>query len=136
MAMAVSDPRSDKYGKYLSAKDVQELTQPGDADVHILQQWLNASSVPYRVRGIDGFELHLAIEEAETLFQTKFYKVSNAATGQQAWRASSYSLPADIEAVVAAVYGIHGLPLPPRMDHPPQSERPMEPFDVSPSALE
>lgn len=133
LAMGVSDPQSPEYGKYLSVDEIQKLTQPSSQDVHTLQHWLNASGIPFRSRSANGFEVNLTVEQAEALFQTQFYQVHNIATEQRVLRAASFSLPKEVDAVVTAVYGIHGLPLPPRKY---SSKLLMQPYPVTPSVLE
>ena len=48
------------------------------------------------------------------LLKTKFRLVTNTATGQSILRASSFALPAAAADALAAVFGVHGLPLAPK----------------------
>lgn len=132
IAMRVSDPRSDMYGKHLSTAEIYNLTRPSVADAAILGQWLGAHDVPFVTKGSNGFEVSLTTEKAKTLLNTQFSRAYNDVTKQQVVRASDYSLPAGVDAVVAAVYGVHGLPLPPRtaLGTPPTT-----PASVTPSVL-
>lgn len=132
IAMRVSDPRSDMYGKHLSTAEIYNLTRPSVADATIFRQWLGAHDVPFVTKGSNGFEVSLTTEKAQTLLKTEFSRASNDVTKQKVVRASDYWLPAGVDAVVAAVYGVHGLPLPPRtaLGTPPTT-----PASVTPSVL-
>ena len=48
------------------------------------------------------------------LLNTTFRQLSNTATGQRVVRATELTIPAEVEGAVASVFGLHGLPLPPR----------------------
>merc|ERR1719253_261421 len=54
----------------------------------------------------------MSVEEAAKLFQTSFRSVVNPATGQSKLRAGPYTVPDEISNAV--VFGLHGLPLPPK----------------------
>ena len=73
------------------------------------------------------------VADAEALLATKFGLLRNAATGQSVLRAGDYSLPDAVEGAVAAVFGLHGVPLPPRQ--PLRSADPDEPASVTPAVL-
>ena len=78
-------------------------------------------------------QLTCGVEEAAALFETEFHVLSHAHTDHRLVRAASYSLPEAVEDVVAAAFGLHGLPLPPR--HPLIGAPPSRPANVTPDVL-
>lgn len=119
IARRVSDPQSPEYGQYLSGMAVAELTKPEDAHAAAVTEWLSQAFLNFTVSGGGRVvELQLTTGLAAPLFQTDFRFVLNSCTGQQVVQALDYRLPAPIAASVSAVYGLHGLPLPPRPRRP------------------
>ena len=60
----------------------------------------------------DQFQLKINVAQAEQLFETFFHRVENPITGQTWHRASTLHVPAEVAPHIAAVFGLHGLPLP------------------------
>merc|ERR1711948_236042 len=81
-------------------------------------------------------EVSLTASSAAALLKTTFHHAASEATGQSVVRASDYSLPAQVEDAVAAVYGMHGLPLPPRKSIRGPNPFPPEPVNVTPAVIE
>jgi len=133
VANSVSDPKSPSYGKYLSLADLDTLTAPKASDVAAVENWFSASNVPFqRVREL--VEVSLTATSAAKMFTTSFHHVANDATGQSVVRAGDYMLPAEVDDAVAAVYGMHGLPLPPRK--PIGASARQNPVDVTPAVIQ
>merc|ERR1711948_85678 len=80
-------------------------------------------------------EVSLTASSAAALLKTTFHHAASEATGQSVVRASDYSLPVQVEDAVAAVYGMHGLPLPPRKSIRGPNPFPPEPVNVKFRAL-
>jgi tripeptidyl-peptidase-1 len=135
IASEVSDPQHASYGKYLSNADISKLTAPSAADVAAVEGWLSESNVPFNRVG-ELVEVKLTATSAATLLGTTFHHAASDATGQSVVRASDYSLPAQVEDAVAAVYGMHGLPLPPRKPILGPNPFPPEPVNVTPAVIE
>lgn len=57
---------------------------------------------------------HLTVGQASALFGTTFHALENSVTGQTAVVGEAVNVPEAVAPHVEAVYGIHGLPLPPR----------------------
>lgn len=138
IAMRVSDPRSARYGKYLSGSAIAELSAPAPQSIAVVEAWLSAvPGVTFRrtneIVSVDG-----AVDALEQLLRTRFHRVVNTAHGQSRVRAGAFLLPDAVEQAVAAIFGLHGLPLPPRpaarrrsrIPHPQQ-----EPANITPSVL-
>jgi len=112
-ALAVSDPASPSYGEYLSANQIRALTAPKTQDMAAVTIWLNASSVEYQTRHSNVVS-SMSVETASKLFSTEFHVAAHLVSGQSLIRASDYELPTTVEDSLSTVFGLHGLPLPPR----------------------
>ena len=113
IALEVSDPDSPTYGRFLSQQQLDEMTRPADADVATVARWLNAHSVHWAMRGASNVEVSATAAQASKLLGTRFHTVHNSAHGQALVRAAGYSIPDDVRPCVAAIFGLHGRPLPP-----------------------
>jgi tripeptidyl-peptidase-1 len=116
IALAVSDPQSPEYGNHRSAAAVAELTAPTAADTATVRSWLAASACNVVAEHSTDrlFAVRCSAAAASELLATSFRTLSNAATGQSVTKATEFSLPDDVAAATDAVFGLHGLPLPPR----------------------
>merc|ERR1712166_329995 len=114
-ALEASNPRSLKYGQYLSIEEIARLTAPSDIAVEAVTQWL-ANSLPATAitQRASTLEVKCSLAQAEALFNTQFGMLYNNNTRQAVVRAGDFTLPEHLEKHVAAVFGLHGLPLPPR----------------------
>ena len=136
-ALRVSDPRSADYGEHLTRAQIYALTAPAAVDVAVVEGWLG------RARGVAFERTHElvrvrgSVNALEDLLDTQFYHVSNVRHNQHLVRAGSYTLPGPVDNVVDAVFGLHGLPLPPRTAPPVSLQRgqPIEPCPVTPAVL-
>lgn len=132
-ALAVSDPTSPTYGAYLSQNRIDELTAPSAHAITTVTNWLSTHGAHFTVtREIVHVATTVAI--AEGLLQTTFRRFSTRSR-KQLVRAGSYQIPMDIDNAVAAVFGLHGVPLPsnpPRISAARTSDMPAA---VTPSVL-
>jgi len=137
LALAVSDPSSPAYGSFLNSAQLEALTAPKAEDVAHVRAWIESAGVTsYTVKG-SRIEVTSTIEQAGLLFTTRFATLTNAKFGQTVHRAGEYSIPEDIDEHVQAVFGLHGLPLPPTGPLPTVTTAPpAEPADVTPAVLE
>ena len=113
VALAVSDPTSATYGQHLSVAEIDAITRPLAADLMAVTAWLGKDRTT-TVEKARTVSLTCTVAEAEELLQTSFRTVHNPRTGQSALRAGAVHVPEDVRAAIAAVYGIWGLPLPPK----------------------
>jgi hypothetical protein len=58
-------------------------------------------------------EVDTAVGVAEKLLQTTWNRVENSLTAQTVHRASGFTIPSHVEDSIAAVFSVHGYPLPP-----------------------
>ena len=109
IALAVSDPRSDHYGEFLA--DPQALATPAASALAEVQDWLESTGA--RITSVVGSRVEIASTQAqaEKLFSTKFVTLVHK-SGLSVVRAGDYLIPDAIDAKVATIFGLHGLPLP------------------------
>jgi len=130
IALDVSNPDSPDYGQYLSQARVDEITAPAAVDVTAVRSWLSSwTGTTAEANGGRLFVLTAPATAMGSLLKTQFRRVTNAATGQTTLRAASFTLPTAAAAAVAAVFGVHGLPLPPK--HNPRSQESSDRFPTS-----
>ena len=136
VALAVSDPASPSYGEYLSTAALEAMTAPDPADLRAIRDWIDREAGPdARVEVHRGRRVVVTLPrgDAERLLRTKFETLVNAHTGQRKVRAGDYTLPAEVHAAASAVYGLHGLPLPPRKKA--SQAPPAKPAEVTPAVI-
>lgn len=96
----VSDPRSERYGKYLSMEEVHDLFAPIEDHVQTIKEWLQRS-------GIDGSRIvhsdnkgwlafDATTEEAERLFRTEYYEHEHSQSDRVRVGCDEYHLPEHI----------------------------------------
>jgi len=110
----VSNPAHAKYGQYMTMAEVNQFTKPSDGDMANVVDFLSAScdAVVDTAQGTVSCELTVAA--AEALFNTEFRRFSHISTGRSVVRALDYTLPGHVGASLDAVFGLHGIPLPPK----------------------
>ena len=141
IATAVSDPTSPEYTNYLTTAEVLAMTAPLAEDMGAVTGWLEASGVGYQVRHSNVIAA-MPVATAAKLFSTTFHVAEHKANAQALIRAADYELPAEVEASVQTVFGLHGLPLPPRQAvvaaahlRLQEEARPKMPANVTPAVL-
>lgn len=109
---AVSDPRSPSYGRYLSRDEVRAAVAPTDAAVEAVTRWVGggaADDVTVHAHG-DMVTAVTDVARAEKLLQAPFFVHRHDASGRVASRCESYTVPAELDGVVAFVGGTTRLP--------------------------
>lgn len=114
-ALKASTPGDALYGQYMTSAEVASLSQPTESVVGTVKTWLA------EIDGCDAVDMNrellsveCTVEGAQAALLTTLDTVHNEATKQSTLRAGDYSLPADVEQAVTTIYGLHGLPLPPK----------------------
>lgn len=110
----VSDPKNEKYGKFLSRQEVANLTSNAAGTEHV-SKFLNQNGVRI-VKSTPHGEFITAsapISQWERLFATTFYTFAQSGAKKPVTRAHHYSIPAEIEEYVSAVFNT--VQLPPRL---------------------
>jgi tripeptidyl-peptidase-1 len=114
-ALSVSDPRSPRYGQFLSSAEISAMTAPSPADTEAVARWLSPACTFAKVDHATGIiRATLNVKDASTLLDTKFSRVHNGFTDQQTLRAGEYSVPQGVANKIDAIFGLHGLPTPPK----------------------
>lgn len=134
IALDVSNPKSPRYAQYLSAKAIRELTEPTPAAFRTVEEWLEAQGAFSLERIGNVVRCQMAAANVSKALDTTVAHVENQATGQRAVRATHYTIPASIAPLVSAIFGLHGLPLPPR-GQPGSSDSNFNPVDVTPDVI-
>ncbi|KAF4963087.1 hypothetical protein F66182_18143, partial [Fusarium sp. NRRL 66182] len=97
---AVSDPRSDRYGQYLSLEEVHDLFAPAEHHVESIKEWLHHSGIDKsRIVHSDNkgwLAFDATTEEAERLFQTEYFEHEHAQSDRVRVGCDEYHLPEHI----------------------------------------
>ena len=137
IAHAVSDPTSPSYGDFKTTAEIMALTAPATADMDAVTNWLTASGVGYQIRH-SNIIAAMSVATASELFSTTFHVAEHTAHGQSLIRAAGYAIPSAVEASIQTVFGLHGLPLPPRQAAVLRSHGaafPKQPANVTPAVI-
>ncbi|XP_030921114.1 tripeptidyl-peptidase 1, partial [Geospiza fortis] len=112
LVQAVSDPRSPRYGQYLSLEQLRDLVQPSPATLMTVLKWLQGHGVEdcRSVTTLDFLECYLPASTAERLLPgAEFHRYVQ---GQQSLVRSPlpYSVPAELAEHLDFVGGLHRFP--------------------------
>lgn len=130
IAQKVSDPRSESYGQYLTASQLESLTMPTAAHWSTVENWMVAAKIPFKRVSHNVLEVSANVAIAASLLKTNFSYFANNKTGQRVVRADTYEVPKAVDEALAAVYGMHGFPLPLA-----PKELPGQPAKVTPTVI-
>jgi len=132
IANQVSDPSSPEWGNFLTQAQIDEITKPNAADVIAVKSWINSNGCSAEQKQ-GKFNVGCTVANAEKLFQTQFLALVNNETAQATVRSvTDYEIPA----AVSAVFGVHGLPLPPSANLVVKALNvPGQPVDVTPDVI-
>jgi hypothetical protein len=132
-ALEVSTPSSPSYGHFLKQAEIDALTAPAAADVAAVTGWLAQHPAVACSADRERLLCRGSVAAAGRLLRTQFFLMSHAAEQRGPLvRASSYTLPAAVDGAVAAIFGLHGLPLPRRRRRAPPAA---EAASVTPAVL-
>ena len=139
-ALEVSTPKHPRYGQYWTASEIEELTAPTPEHVRTVSAWLDEHGVGY-TREKECLRVSTSVDAASRLLSTTFGNYHREVDGRRKVRADGEpTLPARVEAAVDAIFGLHGVPLPPRTPLLSSSSKgpnpmPKEPAKVTPTVL-
>ena len=130
VATAVSDPDSPTYGEFISQAQLDAIVAPKSADVAAVTSFLQENGVTYQRKGVSMIEARTTVAKASEMLNTKFHVARHDTDAYAVVQAGDYELPASIHSAVAAVFGLHGLPIPRQVAAPPH-----QPANVTPAVI-
>lgn len=110
----VSNPQSPDYTQYPTMEEVVAMTAPAPASVEAVRAWLVVTGQHFVEAATGDFVVSTTVGEASKLFHTSFSSMVNDVTSQTAVVGDAVVVPDEIAAHIDTVFGVHGLPLPPR----------------------
>jgi tripeptidyl-peptidase-1 len=135
IALDVNDPESKNYGNFITQEELDRLTSPKASDTLAVKSWLNAHGIAYAIEGVSNIKVFTSAYKASKLLNTRFHHISNSKHSQSVVRAGEYSVPEEVHASIAAIFGLHGLPLPPPKPLVITSTAPGAPAKVDPNVI-
>ena len=133
-ALEVSTPGLPRYGKFLTVEEIERLTAPSPADVNAVTAWLRSHDIGF-TRNKECLLAEATVGKATDLLQTGFHLFRRKVDGRLKVLAGEYALPPHIDQAVEAIFGLHGVPLPPRVELPKRNPSDPEPANVTPTVL-
>eukprot|EP00316_Scyphosphaera_apsteinii_P011229 CAMPEP_0119307148 /NCGR_PEP_ID=MMETSP1333-20130426/7721_1 /TAXON_ID=418940 /ORGANISM="Scyphosphaera apsteinii, Strain RCC1455" /LENGTH=758 /DNA_ID=CAMNT_0007310623 /DNA_START=26 /DNA_END=2302 /DNA_ORIENTATION=+ len=133
LALEVSTPGHASYGRFLSTREIDELTRPSPEARNAISTWLSEAGVHDATFERENVFVSCPVGLASALLETTFsvYKRGSKAI----IRASSgYKVPDGIAKNVATIFGLHGIPRPPHLAAPALAP-PHRPAKVTPAVL-
>jgi tripeptidyl-peptidase-1 len=114
--MAVSSPRSERYGQHLTREEVSMLTSPSQDVRQEIQSWLTSNGVQHEMspRG-DRLKFRASVQDIERLFSTEVHEYTSG--DRSVMQARDLFAPSHVASGVGAVFGLHGTPLERRPVH-------------------
>ena len=137
IALERSNPRHEKYGQYLKQAEIDRITLPTADDINIVQTFIEKQSSNKCSVNAMKEVLEVVCNNAyvvENLLKTKFHVLQSRKkkTSQSLLRATDFYLPKYVDTLVQGIYGLHGLPLPPREE---KTAAPAQPASVTPAII-
>ena len=108
-----SNPDSEEFGQWMTNAEIEQLVAPSAAELQQLYSTLaeHGISAGQVVSHGDSFDIHATVEQASSLFATRFHHFKHSATRMDAIRQwGDYSLPAAIAAQAELILGVHTFP--------------------------
>lgn len=106
--MEISDPRSEKYGQHMSAKEVASLFRPKGESVQKVQEWLHNSgihSTRHRISTSGSWlRFNVSVDELESLLAAEYHIFQHSATEEDHIGCDEYHLPQHIREHVDFVF--------------------------------
>ena len=101
----ISNPRSPHYGKHLSNEIVHKMLQPPTSSIDAVRDAFAAAGIFLEAATPNGDILHgvASIRSTEAVLGCEYFLYRHRATGVEAYRTPSYSLPVDLARVVDLV---------------------------------
>ena len=116
LALGSGTPGSGLYGRHLSKHEIDSLTAPDPEQVRVVAEWLTVHGAMFTIRH-ERIEVQLSLAKAKAMLHTTFgrYRRAHQPTVAILRADGAFTLPPRVASAVAAVFGLHGMPLP---EHP------------------
>lgn len=112
IALDVNNPASEAYGAFLTQPEVDHLTSPAEANVAAVTGWLRDEGVRFHFRTASNVDVVTSAHKASQMLRTQFHEIRHHTSNISIVRAGDFSVPYAVHEATAAVFGLHGLPLP------------------------
>eukprot|EP00027_Filamoeba_sp_ATCC50430_P004568 CAMPEP_0168555022 /NCGR_PEP_ID=MMETSP0413-20121227/8102_1 /TAXON_ID=136452 /ORGANISM="Filamoeba nolandi, Strain NC-AS-23-1" /LENGTH=702 /DNA_ID=CAMNT_0008585823 /DNA_START=63 /DNA_END=2171 /DNA_ORIENTATION=+ len=107
--VAVSNPKSSRWGQFLKPSEVQDMVKPAPEVFAAFEQWLSQYDVQYTVKP-SSIKVDTTIETASKMFGVLFDQYEFVKTGKRVNRITgTASLPANLQEYTLLVAGISEL---------------------------
>ncbi|KAK6988702.1 family S53 protease-like protein [Favolaschia claudopus] len=104
--MAVSDPKSARYGQHLTPEEVSEFVKPTSESLSAVTSWLQQNSItatPISPFG-DILQFEIPVSQASTLLNTEFSVYSYPGSNETNIRTLQYSIPVDLSSHISYLH--------------------------------
>ncbi|KAF2476738.1 tripeptidyl-peptidase 1 precursor [Lindgomyces ingoldianus] len=100
----VSDPDHERYGKHLTAEEVNELVQPSNETIDLVREWLHENGISEMgySSAKDWIIVHLPVEFVERLLDTEYHNYKHE-DGHIVARTTHWSLPRHLHSHIDAI---------------------------------
>lgn len=99
--MEISDPRSEKYGQHMSAKEVGDLFRASETSISVVQEWLHSSGINKERHNISAaqgwFKFDATVDELESLLATEYHVFHHIPTQEDHIGCNQYHVPLHIQ---------------------------------------
>jgi tripeptidyl-peptidase-1 len=112
LLMEISDPKSEKYGQYLSAKEVGDMFRPSSESISYVRKWLQNSGIELDRHSVSAgrgwLKFDATAQELESLLLTEYHVYQHHETMEERIGCDEYHVPhavqKHIEFITPAVY--------------------------------
>ncbi|KAF7307417.1 Family S53 protease-like protein [Mycena indigotica] len=103
---AVSDPKSERYGKHLTLDEVVKYVKPTSEALSAVNSWLDVNKITAKIISPAGdtLQFNVPVSKANSILNAEFSSFTHSDTKETAIRTLQYSLPADLSPHVAYVH--------------------------------
>ncbi|EGX88742.1 tripeptidyl-peptidase 1 precursor [Cordyceps militaris CM01] len=101
--LEISDPDHADYGKHLTKAEIDTLTAPTKDTVDSVTKWLSSHGVDAGKIQSGFLTVSVSVDQAQKMLNTDYGVYTNAATGRETVRTTSYSLPQYVHSAIDMV---------------------------------
>lgn len=101
LLMQVSDPTSEKYGQYMSSKEVGDLFRPSAESINKVRGWLHDAGIVFERHEVSAgrgwLRFNASVNEVESLLATEYHIFHHSPTEEEHIGCSEYHIPQHIQ---------------------------------------